>query len=119
MAVITLDQYDEKFGRRNDTIESGGLGPCIAIAIYHPLKRTVRMIHHLNMGTNKPLEAFIKKAIKKIKNVSILEVYVVGGSIANEDYKTNILASRLYSEKILNEFFSDDQIFLTWGIQQI
>jgi len=117
METITLDQYDECYEKKG-IIMSGGLGPCIAVAVFNPKKKTVSMIHHPSMYPDTPLEIFLRTSTGGVRNKTGLEVYVVGCSIDNEyedDMKANYVRSREYVEVVLPEWFHKNQLNIHWA----
>jgi hypothetical protein len=115
MDVVRLDQYDEKYVV-DGTIYSGGLGPCIAIAVYNRRQKKAWMIHHPNMDSNQPLDTFFKKATQgtKIKNLTI---FVTGCSIDGIESESDrhCRLARQYTEEILAKWFTEEQVVISWS----
>lgn len=89
-------------------LNSGGLGPCVAIGIYNPNERSGYMIHH-PMPYKDNLNSFFKVIKKDYKNTSNLKIYVTGNSPSETDDLTqdeHYSLRTLVEESIENNFES-------------
>ena len=100
-------------------ISSGGLGPCIAIAIYDSARKQGYMMHESNAHVNNKLPDFLDLVLTKSK-IENLIVRVAGGEIdANEDPNSeeNLYTkeARDYVKEELEKRFASNQIKLQWN----
>lgn len=111
-----VNQYDEKYSR-NGTLNSGGLGPCIAIAIYNRKTRHGFMIHHPNLDVDRILEDLLPKVISKLGRASSLKVEVAGCAVDRLDkvMDSKCLSARSYVEQQLQNNFLSENIRIEWS----
>jgi chemotaxis receptor (MCP) glutamine deamidase CheD len=65
-------------------IKTGGLGPCIGVAIYDPIEKSGYIAHTMGAEIETVIDLSIKLA-EKIKNTAKLKVWISGGEISDED----------------------------------
>ncbi len=98
-------------------IQSGGLGPCIAIGIYDKKQKIGYMMHESNADINQEVPGFINYVLNKSKKRN-LKVYVAGGEINNRasaDENRDVNSSRNYVKSELEKAFEKNQITYEWN----
>ncbi len=99
-------------------LTSGGMNPCIAIAIYNPYNKCAYMIHDPSFVMSNNLNERIQKIIEDLGDQKRLIIQVAGNStLSTEDDEPNndILENRSYVEKSLQKFFKKSQIKIQWA----
>ena len=71
-------------GRGDRLIKTGGLGPCIGVAIYDPFEKKGYIAHTMGAESATIANLSAKLAVK-IKNAAKLKVWISGGEISDED----------------------------------
>ena len=72
--------------RRGEVIKTGGLGPCVGVAIFDPNQRVGYIAHTIGPEID-TIESLFKELVIKAKNTSKLKAWVTGGyTIENEEY---------------------------------
>jgi len=92
---------------------SGGLGPCIAVAVYHPATRSGYMLHEHHAD----IEAKIKEIQRDYRDLSRVQVYVTGNSsLSSLDTEQRAFERyfRVDVEKIINQYFNQRQTTFEW-----
>ena len=92
---------------------SGGLGPCIAVAVYHPATRSGYMLHEHHAD----IEAKIKEIQEDYRDLSRVRVYVTGNSLLSSDDAEQRVFERSFRadvEKIINLYFNQKQTKFDW-----
>ncbi|MEK6905862.1 MAG: hypothetical protein AABX24_05670 [Nanoarchaeota archaeon] len=92
---------------------SGGLGPCIAVAVYHPATRSGYMLHEHHAD----IEAKIKEIKRDYRDLSRVRVYVTGNSLFSDfdaEQKAFERSFRADVEKIISQYFNQRQTKIQW-----
>ncbi len=92
---------------------SGGLGPCIAVAVYHPATRSGYMLHEHHAD----IDAKIKKIKDDYRDLSRVRVFVTGNSwLSSDDAEQRAFekSSRADVERIINLYFNQKQTKFDW-----
>lgn len=101
-----------------DEIRSGGLGPCIAVGIFHPSKATGYMFHAAAPHLNTLLEEFLRHVVSETKNSKSLRIYICGASIEDEDEEEEIeqaTEARHYVESLVRKTLNTAKITISWA----
>jgi hypothetical protein len=115
--TIEVNQFELKFASNGDFLCSGGLGPCIAIAIYNKKTKEGAMNHHPAWVHDKVLDIELQKIIMKLGKIADLQVVVAGANLDTQDDKEQreiVRSSREYVTETLSSFFKGNQINITW-----
>lgn len=100
-----------------ETLKSGGLGPCIAIGIFNPIKLKATMLHEANFAMDNELDNILEEVIADLGNKKRLIVHVIGNSISTnegKEQKEYQIANREYVEDILANYFDPSQVTIEW-----
>lgn len=81
---IEVEMGEWAEARNGRVIKTGGLGPCIGVAIYDPLEKKGYIAHTMGAESETIADLSEKLAVK-IKNTSKLKVWISGGEINGED----------------------------------
>ena len=103
-----------------DALKSGGVGPCIAIAVYDPLTQSGYMMHEASF-----ILADLGDTLRKIERdyggLKRLKVCAFGSGIPSSllpgtlpDLADRILEIRAFVEATLREYFDESQIKTRW-----
>ncbi|MBS3093467.1 hypothetical protein J4456_02700, partial [Candidatus Pacearchaeota archaeon] len=117
MEEIIVGQGEYKKARAPDELDSGGIGPCIAIgAIYN--KRGY-MVHEHSVGHNYAdfIDTTIFRDLRKdVKDKKNLQIYIIGAGIEiNDEYKDNKIAGRqAVLDKIVENGFQEAVKDIRW-----
>ena len=105
------------FANDGDVLQSGGLGPCIAIGIYDYQKKCGHMMHEANWHVDANLDERIEEILKQVGDKKKLEIYVLGNSRDTDDdneMQEFVLENRKYVRCILLKIFQKKQIKFNW-----
>lgn len=112
-----LSMWDVEYIPPGQTVDTGCLGPCVGVIIYHP-QRKEAYAGHFVVPKEEPLEQMIQDAISKFKNIELLEVYVAGNSVTDfdEQQRAYELESREYVPQLLKQYgFQEYQTHIRWS----
>jgi hypothetical protein len=101
-----------------EIISSGGLGPCIAIGIYHKRKKKGYMLHVACPSASASAETFLDHVIKETKNTETLKVYVCGSSIERRDGRESVEDAnqdREFIKELINEKLKTRNTEFNWA----
>lgn len=96
-----------------DILCSGGLGPCIAVAVYDPVTRSGYMLHEHHPN----IEAKIKEIQKDYQDLSRVQVFVTGNSLFSDFDAEQTAFERSFRadvEKIISQYFNQRQTEIQW-----
>ena len=99
-------------------LTTGGMNPCIGIAIYNPKKKCGYLIHDPHIIQNNKLEKMLVDIIKDLGDKDLLKIRVAGNSIMSGEEKNNIdemLSNRPYVLETLSKFFNENQYEINWA----
>jgi len=117
--TITVDQFETKKALFPDILDSGGLGPCIAVAIYDPVTRSGYMAHSPSFDNDEILETLIQRVQEDYGDLSSLRILAFGGAIDTgiflPDQIQGVKRCRVYVDDILKKHFSAPQIQIKWA----
>lgn len=112
---VTLEPFKSGMVQYPGVISSGGLGPCISVAIYDKINKIGYMRHDPSPGED--MEMFISETIKKME-VTNAKVYIGGGSLKIDYYdeeNINIKNDRKSVKRLVERYFSKKQIAERWA----
>ncbi len=92
---------------------SGGLGPCIAVAVYHPATRSGYMLHEHHAD----IEAKIIEIKRDYRDLSRVRVFVTGNSLFSDfdaEQRAFERSFRADAERIINQYFNQRQTKIQW-----
>ena len=115
--VIEVGTMESATAHSPDILYSGGIGPCIAIAIYDPYSKIGHMMHSPDFELVN-LKEDIEKIVQQSKDPSSLKVYAIGNSLDSEDdeeLQNFVLNNRILVEKTLKEIFGEHQLEIFWA----
>jgi len=120
MAEIFVDMF--KLGRAAspDILFSGGLGPCVAIAVYNPHIKTGYMMHEPNLGIRRnSLKEFISAIKRETTNMLELKVCATGSSpfYDGEGLLIDCKESRRIAEDTIRKEFQKKNVRIEWTPQ--
>jgi hypothetical protein len=117
--IVKQDSYDEV--ESPYFINSGNLGPCIAVGVYHKAKHKGYMLHVARPSASILPDEFLNYVIKETSNSTTLEVHIYGSSIdridgekgvkeaeEDRDYIVQLLKKQLRTKKIKIEWCDAD-----------
>ncbi|MCW3084226.1 MAG: hypothetical protein JWP12_1592 [Bacteroidetes bacterium] len=113
MFDITIEMGEDAKAESPQIISSGGMGPCISVAISDPIGKCGYMRHQSNPENDNDLEDFIIKSLAECSNVNIVKVYAAGG--AEGEDADHVLDSRKYVLELLSKYFIKSQIKIKWS----
>ena len=101
-----------------DMLRSGGLGPCVAVAFYHPQSRSGYLLHEHYTDEAK-LEANLAILKRDYGDLSSLLVFATGNSLSsygngNAEQTHFDLCIRRQVEQMLARHFTKSQIRVEW-----
>ncbi|MFW6024728.1 MAG: hypothetical protein ACOCRX_00130 [Candidatus Woesearchaeota archaeon] len=96
-------------------LNSGGLGPCVAIGFYNPNEKSGYMLHH-PMPYKDNLDNYFNEIKEDYKDTSNLEIYVTGNSPSMSDDINQIDHYNLREliEESLTDYFYDSKLNYDW-----
>lgn len=113
--TVKQDGYDEV--KSPYTINSGNLGPCIAVGIYHKAKKKGYMLHVARPSASRVPDEYLDHVINETNNSTTLRVFVYGSSIDRIDGDNGIEEAkedRDYIEQLLKERLKTKKIKIKW-----
>ena len=114
--MVEVEMCSMEKGEYPAVLQSGGLGPCIAIGFYDPKTRSGYMMHEPGMR-HTDLSGRIQQIKRDYGGLSKLEVFVTGNSLSSNDDDTQreyVRSDRLFVEKIIKKYFRKSQVQIQW-----
>jgi hypothetical protein len=113
---LQLETFDTAFVGPGHLVDSGGLGPCVAVFVYNPQKREA-FTGHFAVPSNKSFKQPLRAALSRLGPAKRLEVYVAGGQ--SGEYSVNdgdpMEETRSFVlETLLELGFKSKRIFIHW-----
>lgn len=112
-----LSMWDVEYILPGQTVDTGCLGPCVGVIIYHPQGKEAYAGHFVDPEVDE-LEKMVQNALSNFPNINHLEVYVAGNSATNVDpqQRTYELQSREYVPRLLKQYgFKESQTHIRWS----
>lgn len=103
--------------RYPNILRSGGLGPCVAFALYDARTRSGYMAHDLEFHSFE-MEKRLKLIKKDYGSIARLQVYVTGNSIwskDNQDQRDFEMRERELYESFLRKNFVERRTYVDWS----
>lgn len=116
--VIEVSMWEWEEANAPERIRTTGMGPCIGIILYHPLKKRALVGHFPGVGDcpDPALEMMLDEVPRRLQRLSNVKVYVGGGVIDAGDDGDWITVSREAILKALRKAgFKDTQMTVEWG----
>lgn len=118
MKEIKVGVNEYKKATAPDILDSGGLGPCIAVGAIYGKKGY--MVHWVPGTILEELDKLLKDLKKGVKDLSKLDIYIAGGGIdpdeEDEEEEKIVLEEReLCLEKIADAGFSENIRKVQWA----
>ena len=115
--TFDVGQGERKKACKGDILNSGGLGPCIAIVIYNPKSKCAIMMHEPNWETDNKLTEYLKEITEELGNKEDLKAFAMGNAIFSDDSEEQrkyILGNRDYVKEELLVFLKKENITTKW-----
>lgn len=111
---IKVEPFEMKKANSPDILESGGLGPCIAIGVYDSKTKSGYMIHELDYAD---LDRKIREIKRDYCDLRRLKIFVVGNSLdsfGSKEQREYEISKRPCIEQTLRKYFQDSQLQIRW-----
>jgi len=115
MVEIKVDILGYERARAPDILESGGLGPCIAVgAIYGDQGY---MVHCLSVNSELiPLDNLLSDLRKNVQDLDNLRIYIAGAGIdSNDEYEREIMAGRKKTLDKITDAGYRERVIIKWA----
>ena len=113
---LSINEYKEV--RSPQVISSGGLGPCIAVGVYHKSKKKGYMLHAARPSGSAITEQFLDLVVEQTKNSAALSVYICGSSVERidgEDGVDEAFEDREFVEDTVRQKLNTENIEINWA----
>lgn len=114
---VTAAMDETKKAQAPDVLCSGGVGPCIVIAIHDPVTQSGYMSHDPEFN-QQSLDVFINTVQKDYRDLSRVRVMAYGGSMSMWKVSDRAFGAELELrdsvEDALNNLFSASQLQIHW-----
>src|SRR5688572_14731737 len=114
--TITQDSYDQV--SYPDEIRSGGLGPCIAVGVFHKSKKIGYMFHGAAPHQATLFNEFLEHVVHETKNSKANIVWMCGASIEDQDEQEDLddaNEARDYVESTVRSTLKTNKIEVQWS----
>jgi len=112
-----LSMWDVAYIPPGQTVDTGTLGPCVGIIMYHPQGKEAYAGHFV-VPKEEGLEKMVRDALSRFSKIEHIEVYVAGNSATNFDPKQRAyeLESRTYVAQLFQQYgFQESQTYIRWS----
>jgi hypothetical protein len=116
---VVLESFQMGLFNREEIVDSGILGPCIAVFIYSRKNCELYAGHFVDPQLDR-FEQMVADSVSRFGSPSKLEAYVAGGSISSHDelnINQEIISSRPYVLNALKQVgFPDSRVYVCWTL---